>query len=62
MAYIRKRGKGYEYTVSKSVNGQSQRIFKCGFRTKKQALIAAAELEALLANGLNPRSNNPTTL
>lgn len=62
MAYIRQRGKSFEYTVSKTVNGQTQRVSKGGFRTKKQTLIAAAELEALLAKELNPHSKNPTTL
>jgi hypothetical protein len=31
MAYIRKRGKSYEYTVSKTINGQTQRVSKGGF-------------------------------
>ncbi|NLJ17306.1 Arm DNA-binding domain-containing protein [Globicatella sulfidifaciens] len=59
MAYIRKRGKSYEFTVSKTINGQTQRVSKSGFRTKKEALIAASKLEALLANKLNPSSTTP---
>lgn len=35
MAYIRKRGKSYEYTVSKTVNGKSQRISKMWIPHKK---------------------------
>lgn len=30
MAYIRKRGKSYEYTVSKTINGQTKRVSKSG--------------------------------
>lgn len=56
MAYIRKRGKSYEYTVSNVVNGKPQPIRKGGFRTKKEAQVAAAEIEAQLAKGLNPIS------
>lgn len=56
MAYIRKRGKSYEYSVSNMVNGKSKPIRKGGFRTKKEAKVAATELEAQLAKGLNPIS------
>lgn len=58
MASIRKRvGKKrttYEYTVSNMVNGVSKPIKKGGFRTKKEAEIAAAEVEVQLAKGLAP--------
>ncbi|MBS4221861.1 tyrosine-type recombinase/integrase [Lederbergia citrea] len=58
MASIRKRvGKrrtSYEYTVSNMVNGESKPIKKGGFRTKKEAEIAAAEVEVQLAKGLAP--------
>ena len=60
MASIRKRvGKkitSYEFTVSHTVNGESKPIKKGGFRTKKEAQVAAAEVEAQLAKGLNPVS------
>ncbi|WP_047981531.1 site-specific integrase [Ornithinibacillus contaminans] len=54
MAYIRKRGKSYEYTVSNMENGKPKPIRKGGFRTKKEAQVAAAEIEAQLAKGMNP--------
>ncbi|MFS0662392.1 site-specific integrase [Niallia alba] len=54
MASIQKRGKTYQYTVSNKINGKQAPIRKGGFRTKKEALIAAAEIEAKLAKGLNP--------
>lgn len=45
MASIQKRGKTYQFTVSHMVNGKSKPIRKGGFRTKKEAQIAAAEIE-----------------
>ncbi|WP_138419729.1 site-specific integrase [Aquibacillus sediminis] len=54
MAYIRKRGKSYEYSVSNVVNGKSKPIRKGGFRTKKEAQVAAAEIETQLAKGVQP--------
>ena len=54
MASITKRGKTYQYTVSNVVNGVSQPIRKGGFKTKKEAQQAAAEVETLLAKGVNP--------
>lgn len=54
MASITKRGNTYQYTVSNMVNGKSCPIRKGGFRTKKEAQIAAAEVETQLAKGLNP--------
>ncbi|MFC5732333.1 site-specific integrase [Cytobacillus gottheilii] len=54
MASIRKRGKSYEYTVSNMVDGKSKPIRKSGFRTKKEAMVAAAEVETQLAKGLIP--------
>ncbi|MFD2682609.1 tyrosine-type recombinase/integrase [Bacillus seohaeanensis] len=54
MASITKRGKTYQYTVSNMENGKSIPIRKGGFRTKKEAQIAAAEIEASLAKGLVP--------
>lgn len=54
MASIQKRGKTYQYTVSHTVNGKLKPIRKGGFRTKKEAQIAAAEVEAQLSKGLIP--------
>ncbi|GAA0427383.1 hypothetical protein GCM10008934_16470 [Virgibacillus salarius] len=54
MASIQKRGKTYQYTISRTVNGKSKPIRKGGFRTKKEARIAANELEAQLNKGILP--------
>ncbi|MGG3802328.1 tyrosine-type recombinase/integrase [Metabacillus fastidiosus] len=54
MASIEKRGKTYQYSVSQTINGKYCPIRKGGFRTKKEAQIAAAEVEAQLAKGLMP--------
>lgn len=54
MASIQKRGNTYQYTVSRIVNGEQQPIRKGGFRTKKEAQIAAAEVEAKLLKGVTP--------
>ncbi|MDE5415503.1 site-specific integrase [Alkalihalobacterium chitinilyticum] len=54
MASIQKRGKTYQYTVSHYVNGKAQPLRKGGFRTKKEAQIAGAEVEAQLSKGIVP--------
>lgn len=54
MASIQKRGKTYQYTVSRIVNGKQDPIRKGGFHTKKEATIAAAEIEASLSKGVLP--------
>lgn len=54
MASIQKRGKTYQFTVSHMVNGVSKLIRKGGFKTKKEAQIAAAEIEAQLSKGILP--------
>lgn len=53
MASFQKRGKTWQYTVSRMVNGKSKPIRKGGFRTKREAQIAAAEIEAKLNKGIN---------
>jgi len=53
LASIQKRGKKYQYTISHTVNGKTERFRKSGFNTKKEAL-AAAEIEANLAKGIVP--------
>ncbi|MBM7605940.1 integrase [Metabacillus crassostreae] len=57
MASIQKRGKTYQYTVSNRINRKSKPIRKGGFRTKKEAKLAAAEIEVLLGNGISPYLN-----
>lgn len=52
MASFQKRGKTWQYTVSRMVNGKSKPIRKGGFRTKREAQIAAAEVEAKLNKGV----------
>lgn len=54
MASFQKRGKTWQYTVSRMVDGKSKPIRKGGFRTKKEAQIAAAEVEAELSRGIAP--------
>lgn len=54
MASFQKRGNTYQFTVSHVVNGKSKPIRKGGFRTKKEAQIAAAEIEAQLSKGMLP--------
>lgn len=54
MASFQKRGKTWQYTVSRMVNNESKPIRKGGFATKKEAQVAAAEVEAKLNKGLNP--------
>jgi integrase len=54
MASFTKRGKTWQYTVSHSVNGKSKPIRKGGFSTKKEAQVAAAEVEADLQKGIVP--------
>lgn len=54
MASIQKRGKTYQYTISHTVNGKPKPIRKGGFRTKKEAQIAAAEIESQMNKGILP--------
>lgn len=54
MASFQKRGKSWQYTISRTVNGKQQPIRKGGFRTKKEAAIAAAEIEAEMRKGVVP--------
>jgi integrase len=50
-----KKGKrSYQYTVSHTVNGKTNVFRKGGFRNKKEAEIAAAELEISLNKGIIP--------
>lgn len=54
MASFIKRGKTWQFTVSRMVNGESKPIRKGGFATKKEAQVAAAEIESKLNKGINP--------
>ncbi|WP_370569983.1 tyrosine-type recombinase/integrase [Sporosarcina sp. resist] len=54
MASFQKRGKTWEYRVSRMINGTQKPIRKGGFRTKKEAEVAATELEANLRKGVIP--------
>lgn len=54
MAYIRKRGKTWSYTVDVGKNlvtGEREQDTKGGFRTKKDAELAAADVEVQVAEG-----------
>ena len=52
MASISKRGKVWQYAISNYVDGKSRPIKKSGFKTKKEAELAAAEMELQLKNGV----------
>ncbi|KZO00431.1 tyrosine-type recombinase/integrase [Pseudobacillus badius] len=54
MASYQKRGNSWQYVISNVVNGKAKPIRKSGFRTKKEAQIAAAEVEAQLSKGVVP--------
>ncbi|MER2048188.1 MAG: tyrosine-type recombinase/integrase [Solibacillus sp.] len=51
MASFRKRGDSWEYTVNRTVEGKRRPIIKGGFKTKKEAQIAANEIELSLKKG-----------
>ena len=52
MASITKHGSTWQYTVSRIENGRYKPIRKGGFRTKKEAAVAAAQIEANLVQGV----------
>lgn len=54
MASYQKRGKTWQYTISRMVNGKSDPIRKGGFRTKAEAQAAAGEIEQQLRKGIAP--------
>lgn len=54
MASFVKRGKTWQYNVSRMINGVSDPIRKGGFITKKEAQVAAAEIEDKLRKGIAP--------
>ncbi|MBG9453517.1 hypothetical protein ABE61_05340 [Lysinibacillus sphaericus] len=51
MASISKRGNTWQYSVSYMEDGKYKPIRKGGFRTKKEASVAAAQIEAKIAQG-----------
>ena len=55
MASYTKRGKTWQYTVSRMVDGKSDPIRKGGYRTKPEAIAAATLIEAALLKGETPQ-------
>lgn len=51
MASFTKRGSTWQYTISNYIDGKNHPIRKGGFNTKREAQIAAAEVEAQKVNG-----------
>lgn len=52
MISIKKRGKNYQYCFEAGkVNGKRKQITKCGFKTKKEALIAGQKAYNEFING-----------
>ena len=54
MASFQKRGKTWQYTISRMVNGKPDPIRKGGFVTKAEAKAAATEVENNLNKGISP--------
>lgn len=54
MASFTKRGKTWTYIISKYTNGKYDPIRKGGFKTKKEAEVAAREIENKLDKGIVP--------
>ncbi|GAA4827739.1 tyrosine-type recombinase/integrase [Paenibacillus vulneris] len=54
MASFQKRGKTWQYTISRMVNGKPDPIRKGGFATKAEAKAAATEIESSLNKGIVP--------
>ncbi|WP_346234914.1 tyrosine-type recombinase/integrase [Lysinibacillus telephonicus] len=55
MASFQQRGKSWQFTISNVINDKQKLIRKSGYRTKKEAQIAAAEVETNLKKGLVPQ-------
>lgn len=61
MASFQKRGNTWQFTISRVINGVSKPIRKSGFKTMREAKIAATEIEAEIKKGflvpeLKPRA------
>jgi integrase len=54
MASYQKRGKTWQFTISRVVGGKQEPIRKGGFATKKEAQAQAAEIEDKLRRGITP--------
>lgn len=54
MASYQKRGKTWQYTISRMVNGKSKPIRQGGFRTKAEAQAVAEEIEVNMRKGIMP--------
>lgn len=60
MASYTKRGNTWQYIISRVVDGKSKPIRKGGFKTKKEAVEAALQMELDLLNGvLDPQKDYP---
>lgn len=59
MASFEKRGKYWRYQIHHQRNGQKQRLSKSGFKTKKEAQIAAMEVEQKLNRGMIVSTEDP---
>ena len=51
MASITKRGSTWQYRVNNIVDGQKKPIVNGGFKTKREAQVAAAEVELSINKG-----------
>ncbi|RXZ84626.1 site-specific integrase [Paenibacillaceae bacterium] len=58
MASFQKRGKTWQYCISRMVNGKYDPIRQGGFLRKKEAEVAAAAVEAKLRRQINPELIN----
>ncbi|WP_130068749.1 tyrosine-type recombinase/integrase [Bacillus albus] len=60
MASFRKRGEKWEYRVRYKEMGKYRETSKGGFKTKKEAQLAAAKVEEKIAGGLNVSNSQMT--
>ncbi|MBG9614108.1 site-specific integrase [Bacillus cereus] len=60
MASFRKRNDKWEYRIRYKEMGKYKETSKGGFKTKKEAQLAAAKIEEKLANGMNMQNSNLT--
>ncbi|MDO6632429.1 site-specific integrase [Bacillus thuringiensis] len=60
MASFRKRNDKWEYRIRYKEMGKYKETSKGGFKTKKEAQLAAAKIEEKIANGVNMQSSNVT--
>ncbi|PEE34611.1 site-specific integrase [Bacillus cereus] len=60
MASFRKRNDKWEYRIRYKEMGKYKETSKGGFKTKKEAQLAAAKIEEKLANGVDVNSHNIT--